>query len=301
MRCRLRSTMNSGITMRMNGNTWLSRIQPVATPRRRCRKRARAYAAGIASRTTRTVARATIEAVAGRRRSRFCGARRRSSPSAVPRAAGSDWSAASSRGVLKAVTTRQISGKARKMMNPISARYCSGADARSGAVMTPPPCSWTAGGRQEEHDDHDDHHVAHRRGVAPSGCLERLVVGEQHRQHRLAARAARGEDVHEGERVEVPDEVERRDGHDDGPQRGRMTCGTAASADAPSMAAASCSSSGIVLQAGEQRDRRLRHARPDPDDDDRRQRRLEVAQPVGGAARTRTPGGRLLTGPEFGL
>ena len=53
--------MNSGITMRMNGNTWLSRIQPVAIPRRRVRKRASAYAAGIASRiTSTTVARATI-------------------------------------------------------------------------------------------------------------------------------------------------------------------------------------------------------------------------------------------------
>ncbi len=34
--------MNSGMMMRMNGKTWLSRIHPVATPRSLVGKRARA-------------------------------------------------------------------------------------------------------------------------------------------------------------------------------------------------------------------------------------------------------------------
>ncbi len=49
------STRKTGITMRMNGNTWLSRIQTVATPRSFVLNRANAYAAGSDTTVTITV------------------------------------------------------------------------------------------------------------------------------------------------------------------------------------------------------------------------------------------------------
>ena len=128
--------------------------------------------------------------------------------------------------------------------------------------------------------DHDDHGVAERRGVSELAVAEGALVGEEHGELRRAPGAALGEDVHEAERVEVPDEVERRDGDGDGPQ-----CRPGHRAE-PLPPVRAVEGGGLVelvrrvLETGEQRDGRLRHARPDSDDDDRRQSQLEAAQPV---------------------
>ena len=116
--------MNTGITIRMNGNTWLTRIQPMETVRTRLRKRASAYAAGSAITVVMTaVATATIRELSSACGTWFCrsAVAKLASVQSVGNSVGS--SVVSSAGDLNAVENSQSSGKPRKTTKPASAAY----------------------------------------------------------------------------------------------------------------------------------------------------------------------------------
>ena len=69
--------MNSGITMRMTGNTWLTRIHIIATGLSRDRNRPSAYAAGSATAMVSSIAATATTALLAAERSSPCACRAR--------------------------------------------------------------------------------------------------------------------------------------------------------------------------------------------------------------------------------